>query len=88
MSTNYYLYLPRPTGGHHRCDAPDCHVGLYSSGRFIWAQDAQRIHALASQDLDAVLFVDEYDRHLTGRDFLKVIENTRFDFSSMGVHFS
>ena len=49
--------------------------GVRSCSSFLWAQDPARVRQLCEAHLGEVVIVDEYDRELTGGQFLAMLRN-------------
>lgn len=42
---------------------------------FTWAQESSIVRAICEKNLDEPIIIDEYDRYLTGREFLNMLAN-------------
>jgi len=64
-------------------------TGVTSCSSFSWTQDPERVKKFCKEHLTDKVIVDEYDRELTGDEFLEMLEcNCPVEFLHIGESFS
>lgn len=85
MSTNFYINenLPEKYIRNGR------HIGKLSFGEFIWAVDPDLVEELCITSSKVYLFVDEYGKTYSCKDFKEMLNKcTNQKYGMVGIHFS